>query len=100
MTSLDLPDELDGDLTLPSYVVLARFRRDGPEAVAHESLADQLRGLGLDVDLRVARQEQDGSLLIEARLPTVGVDAQSAVAGTYETLEQGGLDPDEVWAQP
>ena len=100
MTTPELPDELDGEITLPTYVVLARFRRPGPEKEAQDALAEQLRELGLDVDLRVERQEQDATLLLEARLPTVGLDAQTAVAGTYETLDTGGLQPDEVWAQP
>ncbi len=100
MTSPELPDELDGEITLSTFVVLARFRRPGPERSAHDALAEQLRTIGLDVDLRVERQEQDGAFLLEARLPTVGLDAQTTVAGTYETLETGGLQPDEVWAQP
>lgn len=100
MTIPELPAELDGEITLPTYVVLARFRRPGPQTTAQEGLAEQLRALGLDVDLRVERQEQDDTLLLEARLPTVGVDAQTTVAGTYETLDRGGLEPDEVWAQP
>lgn len=99
----DLPDEVaPGEVPLPVFPVRVRFRRaaEVDDALVLAGLARQLEALGLPGQVRVERTEPDGTVLAEARIPTVSVDAHTAVAGVHEALTDGGLDVDEAWVQP
>ena len=91
--------DADGPVLLPAFPVVARFRRapEPDDALVLAGLGAQLTALGLPDDLRVERREDDGTVLVEARIPTVSVDAATAVAGVCEALRDGGLDVDEAW---
>lgn len=97
-------DDLDGEeeVSLPTFVVLARFAEAGADAEqAEASVRARLTAArGLFDDVSVERREDDGTWLFEVRFVVVSVDAHTAVTGVSETLTRAGLSPDEVWVAP
>jgi hypothetical protein len=95
-------DAGDGQVNLPSFVVLARFAEAAPTAEqAEASVRERLTAArGLYDDVRVERREDDGTWLLEVRFVVVSLDAHTAVEGVSETLTSAGLSPDEVWVPP
>lgn len=95
-------DDEDGEVRLPTFVVLARFPAAAPTAEqAEASVRARLTAArGLYDDLRVERREDDGTWLIEVRFVVVSLDAHTAVEGVAGTLGAAGLSPDEVWVPP
>jgi hypothetical protein len=97
-----IPDDFDddGDVhALPSFAVLARFRRgagtaEAAEAAVREALA---AARGLFDDARVEPQEDDGRWPVDVRFVVASVDGERAVDGVHSTLREAGLVPDEVW---
>lgn len=87
------------DSPLPTFSVLARFRS------THETSEDAERDVAARLtaaeepfhEVTVERHDDDGAWMITARFVLVSVDAGTAVAGLYETLNAAGLAPDEVW---
>ncbi len=98
----DLLDELPDEGVLPSFAVLARFPAVGPDGDAAAAAVRErvTAARGLYDDVRVERQEPDGTWLVEVRFVVVSVDASTAVQGVVETLTAAGPAPDEVWAEP
>ena len=99
-TDSDTDDVTGGvETVLPTFVVLARFRQP---ATGEQEAVDAVRRLltGADEpfdDLRVERQEDDGSWMVAARFVVVSVDSSTGVAGVHDSLRQAGLAVDEVW---
>jgi hypothetical protein len=94
----DLSDDDAGD-TLPSYSVMARFRR--PAGSAEEAEQDMRQELaparGLFDDARVEPQEPDGRWAVDVRFVVASVDGERAVDGVHSTLQDVGVAADEVW---
>lgn len=90
------------DVTLPTFVVLARFAEaaDSAEQAEKSVRARLTAARGLFDDVLVERREDDGTWLLEVRFVVVSVEAQTAVAGVSETLTAARLSPDEVWVAP
>ena len=90
------------DRALPTYAVRARFAERAPSAEhAERALRARLTAAhGLYDDVRVEREEDDGTWQLQVRFVVVSVDAQSAVRGVAATLADGGQPADEVWADP
>jgi hypothetical protein len=96
-----LPDGFsDGEAeALPSFAVLARFRRPAPSAEEAEA---EVRSMlaparGLFDDARVEPQEPDGRWAVDVRFVVTSVDGERAVDGVHSTLRETGVAPDEVW---
>jgi hypothetical protein len=88
------------EAVLPTFAVLARFRR---EAGSEQGAVAQVRQMLTDAgepfdDVAPERAETDGSWMVTARFVVVSVDSNTAVAGVHETLQRQGLAVDEVWA--
>ena len=92
----------DEDLALPTFEVKARFAAAGETGEAAESdVRSRLTAArGLYDDVRVERQEPDGSWQLVVRFVVVSIDARTAVLGVQETLESAGVSAEEVWATP
>lgn len=91
ITEDDLPPL---DAALPTFAVLARFRRLAPSAEqAQQVLRNDLTGTGYD-DVSVERAD-DGGWLLRARFLVVSIDGHTAVVGVSEAL--AGTAVDEVW---
>ena len=89
-----------GETVLPTFVVLARFRR---EAASQEAALAEVQALlserGEPFDqVLPEREEPDGAWMVLARFVVVSVDSHTAVAGVDATLRGHGLPVDEVWA--
>lgn len=95
----DLDDVTGGPETvLPTFVVLARFAVPGPEDSAVAEVRRQLTAAQEPFDdLRVEREEPDGTVMVLARFVVVSVDAHTGVAGVHDSLRDAGLGVDEVW---
>ena len=95
-------EDVDGEVALPTFVVLARFAEAAPTAEqAETSVRARLTAArGLYDDVRVERREDDGTWLLEVRFVVVSLDAHTAVEGVSGTLTSAGLSPDEVWVAP
>ena len=95
-------DSGDGEVALPTFVVLARFAEAaGTAEQAEASVRSRLAAArGLFDDVRVERREDDGTWLLEVRFVVVSLDGHTAVEGVSETLTSAGLAPDEVWVAP
>ena len=96
----DLVDLPDGDAeVLPSFAVLARFRRTAPDAAAAEArVREELTpARGLFDDARVEPQEPDGRWAVDVRFVVASVDRERAVDGVHTTLQEAGVAADEVW---
>lgn len=95
----DLDDVTGGPETvLPTFVVLARFAQPGPEEAAVAAVRRQLTEAQEPFDdVRVEREEPDGTVMVLARFVVVSVDAHTGVAGVHDDLRRAGLPVDEVW---
>jgi len=88
-----------GELVLPTFALLARFRESGPTG------EDAVRSLIVRLteaeepfhEVEVERQESPDAWMVVARFVLVSVDGQTAVGGLKDVLQQAGLRPDEVW---
>ncbi|CAN5297006.1 hypothetical protein BH24ACT10_BH24ACT10_09280 [soil metagenome] len=100
--ALALDESGPGEVALPTYPVLARFRSAAPDEA--QALADARRQLapvaGMYDDVEVERREDDGSFWVVARFVTVSVDAQTAVLGVHDSLAAAAVPVDEVWVAP
>ena len=87
------------DAVLPTFALLARFVVEGGapgDATRH--VAERLTAAELPFhEVEVERTEPDGTVLVVVRFVETSVDAQTAIAGLYETIRASGLAPDEVW---
>lgn len=97
-----LDDTTDDDLTgtvLPSFAVLARFRRAAESAEhAEQVVRRELESVReLFDDVRVEPPEPDGRWPVDVRFVVASVDAETAVDGVHRTLRGSGLTPDEAW---
>jgi hypothetical protein len=94
-----LPDDADDAESLPSFAVMARFRR--PAASGEEAevaLREELTAArGLFDDARVEPQEPDGRWAVDIRFVVASVDGERAVDGVHSTLRDAGVAADEVW---
>ncbi|MCW2498568.1 MAG: hypothetical protein JWN87_244 [Frankiales bacterium] len=88
-----------GELVLPTFAVLARFRESAATSdAAVRSVAARLADRDEPFqEVLVERQEGPESWMVVARFVVVSIDAQTAVLGVSETLGGAGLAPDEVW---
>ena len=95
-----MTEALDGDVALPTYEVLARFRSSATSE--SDAVAEVTRRLTEQHEpfheITVERQEEDGTWMVVVRFVLVSVDAHTAVVGLDETLRSAGVAPDEVWA--
>lgn len=105
MTTADAVSELletdASEVPLPTFPVLARLKSSTADSAG--ALADVSGRLaparGLYDEVRVERQEDDGSFWVLARFVTVSVDAHTAVLGVHESLVEAGVAVDEVWVE-
>jgi hypothetical protein len=84
---------------LPSFAVLARYRRAAasPEE-AERGVREHLEPVrGLYDDARVEPQDPEGRWPVDVRFVVASVDEDSAVAGVHGTLRDAGVVPDEAW---
>ena len=94
----DFSDDVAGE-ALPSFAVLARFRRvagsaEEAETAVREELAP---ARGLFDDARVEPQEPDGRWAVDVRFVVTSTDNEHAVDGVHTTLRDAGVAADEVW---
>ncbi len=95
----DAPDAV-GDVVLPTFTVLARFREhalDGPAAVRR--VVERLTAA--QEPFHETTVHADGAdQVVQVRFVLVSIDAHTAVAGLSETLTAAGVAAEEVWAGP
>lgn len=87
-----------GEVVLPTFSVLARFRASAPDGPAAVRSVVQRLTAAEEPFHEVSSQSDGGDQLVLVRFVLVSVDAQTAVVGLSETLTAAGLEPDEVWA--
>jgi hypothetical protein len=101
MTSPGDLDDFSDDAgeALPSFAVMARFRRSaGSAGEAEVALRDELApARGLFDDTRVEPQEPDGRWAVDVRFVVTSIDGERAVDGVHSTLRDVGVAADEVW---
>lgn len=95
---LDRFSDDSGEVVLPTFVVLARFR-SGPDV---DQALTQVRGTlepvaGLYDNLVVERTEDDATVLVLARFVTVALEAAEAVNAVHATLQRNHITVDEAW---
>jgi hypothetical protein len=100
--SESIPDDFDDDEevhALPSFAVVARFRRAAPSAdEAEVAVREELAAArGLFEGARVEPQDPDGRWPVDVRFVVASVDGERAVDGVHSTLREAGVAADEVW---
>jgi hypothetical protein len=85
------------DAALPTFVVVARFRRAAADgAAAERALRQELADAQYD-DVQVERADDDGTWLLRGRFVVVSIDGHTALTGVHETLHDAGTEVEEVW---
>ncbi len=98
-TSDPLPEPVDFEVVLASFVVMARLPQ---QAEDEQQALLQARGqlepvADLYDHVMVERVDPDGTVMVVARFVTVALDVSDAVNGVYAQLSEVGVPVDECW---
>ena len=101
MTDADalLEEFSDGDVVLPTFRVLARFRSQAAdERSAIREVTERLEPMrGMFDEVFLERTDDDGALQVLASFVTVAVEAHEAVVAVHSTLTEAGIAVEEAW---